>query len=139
MTPTRNRLTMAGRPRRGDGPYCAAPPGRVQAKPGHSRRSFIRAGGLIPITEARAPHTRPVPLCDSLEVELEATDTAVVNVEREPASRIAWVPVLAWVVLFAVAHTQCPLYYSNQNQYFLHGLAAGGLGYLNEDWLANTQ
>ncbi|MGH7225100.1 MAG: DUF6798 domain-containing protein, partial [Gemmataceae bacterium] len=29
-------------------------------------------------------------------------------------------------------------YYSNQNQYFLHGLAHGGRGFLNEDWLANT-
>lgn len=40
--------------------------------------------------------------------------------------------------VFAVAHTQAPLYYSNQNQYFVHGLAAGGLGHLNNDWLANT-
>jgi hypothetical protein len=39
---------------------------------------------------------------------------------------------------FAVAHTQAPLYYSNQNQYFLHGLAEGGRGYLDRDWLANT-
>src|SRR5207245_8743302 len=39
---------------------------------------------------------------------------------------------------FAVAHTQAPLYYSNQNQYFLHGLAEGGWGYLDRDWLANT-
>jgi hypothetical protein len=29
-------------------------------------------------------------------------------------------------------------YYSNQNQYFLHGLARAGYGNLNEDWLANT-
>jgi hypothetical protein len=41
-------------------------------------------------------------------------------------------------VLFAVAHTQPPLYYSNQNQYFLHGLAAAGYGDLGRDWLANT-
>jgi hypothetical protein len=40
---------------------------------------------------------------------------------------------------FALAHTQSPLYYSNQNQYLLHGLAAGGLGHLNDDWLANTR
>ena len=39
---------------------------------------------------------------------------------------------------FALAHTQAPLYYSNQNQYFLHGLAQGGRGYLDRDWLANT-
>jgi hypothetical protein len=42
-------------------------------------------------------------------------------------------------VLFALAHTQSPLYYSNQNQYFLHGLAAAGLGDLKNDWLANTK
>jgi hypothetical protein len=31
------------------------------------------------------------------------------------------------------------LYQGNQNTKFLHGLAAGGRGYLNEDWLANTR
>lgn len=39
---------------------------------------------------------------------------------------------------FALAHTQSPLFFSNQNQYLLHGLADGGLGHLHEDWLANT-
>jgi hypothetical protein len=39
---------------------------------------------------------------------------------------------------FAAVYGQAPLYYSNQNQYFLHGLAAAGLGLLHEDWLANT-
>ena len=43
-----------------------------------------------------------------------------------------------WSLLFGIAYTQPPLYYSNQNQYFLHGLAHGGRGFLNEDWLANT-
>lgn len=41
-------------------------------------------------------------------------------------------------ILFAVAYTQPPLYYSNQNQYFLHALAASGYGDLAHDWLANT-
>jgi hypothetical protein len=45
---------------------------------------------------------------------------------------------LLGTALFAVAYGQAPLYYSNQNQYFLHGLAHAGLGSLNEDWLANT-
>jgi hypothetical protein len=49
---------------------------------------------------------------------------------------------VAMVVLglaaFAAAYGQAPLYYSNQNQYFLHGLAAAGDGLLSEDWLANT-
>lgn len=39
---------------------------------------------------------------------------------------------------FALAYAQSPLYTSNQNQYFLHGLAKAGLGYLDQDWLANT-
>lgn len=40
--------------------------------------------------------------------------------------------------LFAVAYSQSPLFTSNQNQYFLQGLAASGYGYLSQDWLANT-
>lgn len=54
-----------------------------------------------------------------------------------PPAPARWVP-LAGAVLFAVAHTQPPLYYSNQNQYFLHGLAGAGAGDLGRDWLANT-
>ncbi len=43
-----------------------------------------------------------------------------------------------WAGLFALAYSQAPLYYSNQNQYFLHGLAAADDGPLCDDWLANT-
>ncbi len=39
---------------------------------------------------------------------------------------------------FAAAHTQAPLFYSNQNQYLLHGLASGGYGHLSADWLSTT-
>jgi hypothetical protein len=42
-------------------------------------------------------------------------------------------------VLFAVAHTQSPLFYSNQNQYLLHGAAIAGDGQLAGDWLATTR
>lgn len=49
-----------------------------------------------------------------------------------------WLPVAA-AVLFAVAHTQPPGVYSNQNQYLLHGLADAGDGDLAADWLANTR
>jgi hypothetical protein len=42
-------------------------------------------------------------------------------------------------VAFAVAPTWAPRYYSNQNQYFLHGLAQAGVGSLANDWLANTR
>ncbi len=45
---------------------------------------------------------------------------------------------LFWSLVFGVAYTQPRLYYSNQNQYFLHGLATAGLGFLKDDWLANT-
>ncbi|MEA3350169.1 MAG: DUF6798 domain-containing protein [Chloroflexota bacterium] len=46
--------------------------------------------------------------------------------------------IIIWSVLFTLAYAQAPLYTSNQNQYFLHGLAKAGFGYLNEDWLATT-
>jgi Domain of unknown function (DUF6798) len=41
-------------------------------------------------------------------------------------------------LLFSLAYAQSPLYTSNQNQYFLHGLAQAGYGSLKQDWLANT-
>jgi len=41
-------------------------------------------------------------------------------------------------ILFAIAYTQSPLFTSNQNQYFLHGMADSGAGYLADDWLAKT-
>jgi hypothetical protein len=46
---------------------------------------------------------------------------------------------LGWSIVFGVSYTQAPLYYSNQNQYFLHGLAEAGRGDLDHDWLANTK
>src|SRR5579875_2199367 len=57
--------------------------------------------------------------------------------EREVNLKTA-IRFLFWSLLFGLAYTQPPLYYSNQNQYFLHGLAQSGHGFLNEDWLANT-
>src|SRR5262245_38939014 len=44
-----------------------------------------------------------------------------------------------WALVFSLACGQAPLYYSNQNQYFLRGLAAAGHGSLHDDWLANTR
>src|ERR1700753_4248889 len=46
---------------------------------------------------------------------------------------------LLLTVVAAVVCCQAPLYYSNQNQYFLHGLANGGVGFLKDDWLAGTR
>lgn len=43
-----------------------------------------------------------------------------------------------WCGVFALAYAQSPLFTSNQNQYFLHGLARAGFGYLAQDWTANT-
>lgn len=45
---------------------------------------------------------------------------------------------LALATLFALALTSSPDFFSNQHQYLLHGLAAGGRGHLGDDWLANT-
>ncbi len=41
-------------------------------------------------------------------------------------------------LLFALAYGQWPLYVSNQNTYFLHGLARAGVGLLHGDWMAHT-
>jgi hypothetical protein len=46
---------------------------------------------------------------------------------------------LLGTALFAPAYGQAPLYYSNQNQYFLHGLAEADFGFLRDDWLARTR
>ena len=55
-----------------------------------------------------------------------------------PAQLRSVVGTLAWGMLFGLAYAQSPLYTSNQNQYFLHGLAQAGVGFLAEDWLAGT-
>ena len=41
-------------------------------------------------------------------------------------------------MIFAASYTLTPLFSSNQNTYFLHGLANGKLGFLANDWMANT-
>jgi hypothetical protein len=46
---------------------------------------------------------------------------------------------LVGAFLFSLAYAQSPLYTSNQNQYFLHGLSQSGYGFLDEDWLASTR
>ncbi len=59
----------------------------------------------------------------------------------EAFRRFAWLLFLFVVgtAVFSAAYCQAPLYYSNQNQYFLHGLAEAGCGSLRDDWLARTQ
>ena len=63
-------------------------------------------------------------------------DTTAIAAPSDPPRRV-WLPLLG-AVLFAAAHTQAPDLYSNQNQYYLHGLAAGGYGDLRTDWLSTT-
>lgn len=45
---------------------------------------------------------------------------------------------LLLILLFALAYAQAPLFTSNQNQYFLHGMARAGIGSLASDWLVST-
>jgi hypothetical protein len=52
---------------------------------------------------------------------------------------IGLVSFLAWSLVFGVIYAQSPLFTSNQNAYFLHGLAEAGFGYLRHDWLATRQ
>ena len=60
-----------------------------------------------------------------------------------PSGQYARAPRVCLVLLmaagFALAHTQSPLFFSNQNQYLLHGLADAGYGHLSHDWLASSQ
>ncbi len=41
-------------------------------------------------------------------------------------------------LIFGICYTQDPLYTQNQTTKFLFGLANAGVGFLKEDWLANT-
>jgi len=50
---------------------------------------------------------------------------------------VLWEVLILGIVL-GISYVQEPLYTSNQNTKFLQGLAKAGLGYLNQDWLANT-
>ena len=63
------------------------------------------------------------------------------NAKAVRRNQVQWrhlVSVILWAALFTLAYAQAPLYTSNQNQYFLHGYAQAGVGFLNQDWLANT-
>lgn len=51
--------------------------------------------------------------------------------------RVGWF--LLGTVVFATSYSQAPLYFSNQHQYFLRGLAQVEGSSLRQDWLANTR
>ncbi|MEB3885122.1 DUF6798 domain-containing protein [Lyngbya sp. CCY1209] len=48
------------------------------------------------------------------------------------------VEILILGFVFGISYVQDPLYTSNQNTKFLHGMARAGYGYLQNDWQANT-
>jgi hypothetical protein len=56
---------------------------------------------------------------------------------NEQRVRAGWL--IGMAILFAIAHTQSPYVWSNQNQYYLHGAAMAAYGDLKNDWLANTR
>ncbi|NBY01673.1 MAG: hypothetical protein EBQ87_06785 [Planctomycetes bacterium] len=62
------------------------------------------------------------------------------NLENKPAlNKLNFLGLsIAGAILFCFAYSQAPLYYSNQNQYFLHGFSKARVGYLEKDWLGNT-
>lgn len=65
--------------------------------------------------------------------------TAMQPASRKSLDALPQMASLIWIAaLFAIAYAQSPLFTSNQNQYFLHGLARAGYGSLDQDWLANT-
>ena len=67
------------------------------------------------------------------------TPPAQPAVPRTAGAARATTEALLLAVAFAVAHTQSPLFYSNQNQYLLHGAALANHGHLAQDWLATTR
>jgi hypothetical protein len=69
-------------------------------------------------------------------MDTEAT-TKPLSIERRLGA-IAQFAVVS--VLFGIAYTQDPIYYSseNQNTKYLQGLARAGHGFLSNDWTANT-
>lgn len=60
------------------------------------------------------------------------------SIKPELKEKFLFIGKLLLMLLFAVACRQPPLYSSNQNTYFLHGLSNIGVGNLNLDWTANT-
>lgn len=67
----------------------------------------------------------------------DALHTAGTVSSWKPRVRRVAIWVLSTLAL-GLAYSQSPLYTSNQNQYFLHGAARAGIGFLSQDWLANT-
>jgi len=64
---------------------------------------------------------------------MKGYSVAAARVMPAGLSRFALLAIVGGVI-FGLA----PLYTSNQNQYFLHGLARAGVGFLRHDWLTNT-
>ena len=58
--------------------------------------------------------------------------------ERKTKVVVSFGIFLLLALVFAISYSHKPLYNSNQNAYFLHGLADGGMGLLDQDWLSQT-
>lgn len=56
-----------------------------------------------------------------------------------PSTGIGFFGAFFWATTFAAAYGLAPVFYANQNQYLLHGMAAAGHGELATDWLVNTR
>ncbi len=78
----------------------------------------------------RAIETRPAHVAPSLQ-----------SPGRQPGSTGHAARAAGWalaILALGLAYGQSPLVSSNQNQYFLHGAARAGIGFLRQDWLAAT-
>lgn len=65
-------------------------------------------------------------------------DPYLMTVTRNKKTRFIVLGNLLIILVFAISIPQLSLYSSNQNTYFLHGLADSGLGFLSMDWLSKT-
>jgi hypothetical protein len=68
--------------------------------------------------------------------EMQAESGVMETIHNVPGLKLRVIPVVAACLLFAGANYQWPLFSSNQNTYFLSGLAHAGFGHLSSDWLA---
>ncbi len=66
------------------------------------------------------------------------TYSSIQDADKSQARDTSLVFIIFWTIVFTLAYAQAPLFTSNQNQYFLHGLSEAGFGNLSEDWLVNT-
>ncbi len=105
----------------------------------HRKLRWIRAAGRIIIASLIFVHCQ-TPRADNQPTFVKHSQPKHIGRLAAPL-KVNW-PLLGSLILltlvFAFTHGQHPLYSSNQNTYFLHGLADAGMGALHNDWLAQT-